>query len=57
MSVVDTFEDPKDQLYMLNELTLSCISQYVLLRRVKLTRPPAPGMEALNIQALQQQKR
>ena len=27
MSVVDTFHDPNDQLYMLNELTLSCINQ------------------------------
>lgn len=42
MSVVDTFDDPNDQLYMLNELTLSCINQHTPLRRVKHTRPPAP---------------
>ena len=53
MSVVDTFDDPNDQLYMLNELTLSHINQHAPLRRVKLTRPPAPD---LNIQPLQQKK-
>ena len=54
MSVVDTFDDPNDQLYMLNELTLSCKNQYAPLRRVKLTRPSALWMADLNIQALQQ---
>ena len=39
MSVVDTLDDPNDQLYMLNELTLSCINQHAPLRRVKRTRP------------------
>ena len=56
MCVVDTFDDPNDQLYMLNELIVSCINQHVPLRRVKLTRSPAPWMADLNIQALQQQK-
>ena len=56
MSVADTFDDPNDQLYMLNELTLSCINQHAPLRRVKLTRPPAPWMADLNIQDLQQKK-
>ena len=55
MSLVDTFDDPNDQLYMLNELTLSCRNQHALLRRV-LTHPPAPWMADLNIQALQQKK-
>ena len=39
MSVVDTLDDPNDQLYMLNELTLSCLNQHAPLRRVKRTRP------------------
>ena len=56
MSVVDIFDDPNDQLYMLNELTLSCINQHNPLRRVKLTHPPAPWMADLNIQTLQQKK-
>ena len=34
--VVDTFDDPNDQLYTLTELTLSCINQHASLRRVKL---------------------
>ena len=42
-SVVDTFHDPNDQLYMLmNKLTPSSMNQHAPLRRVKLTRPPAP---------------
>ena len=53
MSVVDIFDDPNDQLYMLNEFSLSCINQHAPLRRVKLTRPPALWMADLNIQALQ----
>ena len=56
MSVVDTFDDPNDQPYILNELTLSCINQHAPLRRVKRTRPPAPWMTDLNIQALQHKK-
>ena len=56
MSVVDIFDDPNDQLYILNELTLSCINQPVPLRRVKLTRPPEPWMADLNIHALQHKK-
>ena len=56
MSVVDTFDDPIEQPYMLNELTLTCINQHAPLRRIKLTRPPAPWMADLNIQALQQKK-
>ena len=49
MRVADTFDDPNDQLYMLNELTLSCINQHLPHRRVKLTRPPASWMADLNI--------
>ena len=49
ISVFDTFDDPNDQLYMLNELNLSCINQHAPLRRVKLTCPPAPWMADLNI--------
>lgn len=56
MSVVDTFDDPNDQIYMLNEFTLSCIDQHASLIRTKLTRPPAPWIADLNIQALQQKK-
>lgn len=56
MRVVDTFDDPNDQIYMLNEFTLSCIDQHASLIRTKLTRPPAPWIADLNIQALQQKK-
>ena len=56
MSVVDAFDDPNDQTYMLNELTLRCVNHHALLRQVKLTHPPAPWIADLNNQAFQQKK-
>ena len=45
MNVVYAFDDPNDQLYMLNESALSCRNQNSSLRQVKLTHPPAPWKE------------
>ena len=56
MSVVDAFDDPNDQIYMLSELTLRCVNHHALLRQVKLTHPPAPWIADLNNQAFQQKK-
>ena len=56
MSFVDTFDDPNDQLCMLNKLTLSCINQHAPLIPVKITCPTAPWMADLNIQVFQEKK-
>lgn len=44
-SLIDTFDDPEDQLYVMNELILSCINSHAPLKRCKFTRPPAPWMK------------
>ena len=44
-SVIDVFDDPEDQLYMINSLITKCIDIHAPLKRVKLTRPPAPWMK------------
>ena len=44
-STVYSFENPDDQLAMLNKLILDCIDRHAPLRRTKFTRPRAPWMK------------
>ena len=48
--------DPEDQIHLLNTLIVSCINDHAPLRRIKLTRPPAPWMNDPNIIKLQKEK-
>ena len=43
-STVYAFDDPEDQIDILNNLILSCIETHAPLKRIKLTRPIAPWM-------------
>ena len=52
-STIYSFDDPKDQLAMVNTLILDSINRYAPLKRTKFTRPPAPWMKKLVIMALQ----
>ena len=44
LSLVYSFDDPEDQINILNKLIADCINEHSPLRRVKLTRPIAPWM-------------
>ena len=55
-SIINTFEDPNDQLETLNNLLLSAINKNAPLKRVKLTRPPDPWMKDLHIIVLQEKR-
>ena len=53
LSIVFALDDPNDQVNVLNQLITECINRHAPLRKVKLTRPPAPWMSNLNITSLQ----
>ena len=50
-------EDPDEKVEILQTLIQECLKRHAPLRRIKLTRPPAPWMNDLNIRSLQQQCR
>ena len=54
LSVIYSFDDPEDQVSMLNKLITDCINTHAPLKRVKLTRPIAPWMNDVKITNLQQ---
>ena len=52
-STVYGFDNPDDQLAMLNKLLLDCTGLHAPLKRTKFTRQPAPWMKQLDIIELQ----
>ena len=54
-STVYSFDNPDNQLAMLNKLILDCIDHHAPLKRTKFTRPPAPWMKQLDIIELQKE--
>ena len=40
-SLVFGFDDPNDQIAMLNKLITDCIADHALIKKIKFTRPPA----------------
>ena len=55
-STVYSFDNPDDQLAVLNKLILDCIDRHAPLKRTKFTRPPAPWTKQLDIIELQKQR-
>ena len=55
-STVYSFDNPDDQLAMLNKLILDCIDRHAPLKTTKFTRTPAPWMKQLDIIELQKQR-
>ena len=45
LNIIYSFDDPNDQVDTLNSLITDCLSRHVPVKRVKLTRPPAPWMQ------------
>ena len=54
-STVYSFDNPDNQLAMLNKLILDCIDHHAPLKRTKFTIPPAPWMK-LDIIELEKQR-
>ena len=55
-STVYGFDNPNNQLAMLNKLILDCIDRHASLKRTKFTRPLAAWMKQLDIIELQKQR-
>ena len=55
-STVYGFDNPGNQLAMLNKLILDCIDRHASLKRTKFTRPLAAWMKQLDIIELQKQR-
>ena len=53
MSAVYGVDDPEEQLEMFNTMLLDCLNSHAPLRRVKITRPPAPWLQDQTIRSLQ----
>ena len=53
MSAVYGVDDPEEQLEMFNTMLLDCLNSHAPLRRVKITRPPAPWLQGQTIRSLQ----
>lgn len=56
LNVVYALADPREQLALFNKLILDCIENHAPLTKFKLSRPPAPWMKDLQINALQQER-
>ena len=48
-NLVYAFDEPDDQIGVLNNLINKCISDHAPTKKVKFTRPPAPWMKDLEI--------
>ena len=56
LNLVYVFDSVTDKVSVLNQLITDCIDHHAPLRRVKITRPPAPWMKDLHISNLQRKR-
>ena len=49
INLIYAFDDPEEQIHTLNDLITNYINEHAPLKRVKITRPPAPWMRAKNV--------
>ena len=52
-NIINCFDDPDDQISCMNKLFRECIEQHAPLRKIKVTRPPAPWLNNDEIRHLQ----
>ena len=55
LNLVYAFDEPDDQVTILNKLVLDCIKKHATIKRVRLTRPVAPWMKDESIVNLETQ--
>ena len=55
--IIYAFDDPDDQVNILNDLISDCLDRHAPLKRTKLMRPPAPWMNDTDIRSLQEKCR
>ncbi|CAB4000880.1 Hypothetical predicted protein [Paramuricea clavata] len=55
-SIINAFPETEEKLDILNSLITGCIDRHASLKRVNVTRPPAPWMKDPSIQLLQEQR-
>ena len=55
-NLVYSVDDPNEKLDMFNTLLKSCIDQHAPLRRTKITRPPAPWLNKVEIREMQKER-
>ena len=56
LSTIYSFDDPDYQVETLNNLITDCLSRQAPIKCIKLTRPPAPWMKALDIINLEKKR-
>ena len=56
-SVIDRVDEPEDKLEIFNALITQYLEDHAVLKRIKITRAPAPWMKDLDIVSLQNQCR
>ena len=56
MPIISYSDDPDEHLETLNSLILECIGRHAPLKRIRVTRPPAPWMKCPNIKDLQKER-
>ena len=49
-AVAESYDDPDDQLHIINNLFNKCLERHCPLIRTRVTRPPAPWMRTPNIE-------
>ena len=56
LNIVYAVESPDEMVDLLNTLIVECVDRHAPLKRVKITRPPAPWLHATDIGQLQAER-